>query len=166
MTPLPLSDAITSVDLTTWGPNVRCHDKGGRSMGSTDIAAVVPTRGGVARASRIWRDGGCDRIFDVLAPSLSTTDGGESIRQVGKLLETPAETLDGEARLLEVQFHVSADRAHLERVENGDPLFSIEPVVCACEHPLRRGPCLDATSCARCFLQVSPRTADGTLLKS
>ena len=31
--PFPLSDAITSVDLTTWGPNVRCHNQGGRSMG-------------------------------------------------------------------------------------------------------------------------------------
>ena len=70
-------------------------------MESTDIAAVVPTRGGVARASQIWQDGGCDRIFDVLAPGLSTTEGGESIRQVGKLLETPAEAHDGEARLLE-----------------------------------------------------------------
>ena len=59
-------------------------------MGSTDIAAVVPTRGGVARASQIWQDGRYDRIFDVLAPGLSTTEGGESVRQVGVLLEMPA----------------------------------------------------------------------------
>ena len=43
-------------------------------MGLTDITAVVPTRGGVARASQIWQDGGYDRIFDVLAPGLSTTN--------------------------------------------------------------------------------------------
>ena len=83
------------------GPILRCNNKGGRSMGSTDIAAVVPTRGGVARASQIWHDGGCDRILEVLAPGLSTTEGGETIRQVGKLLETPAKTHDGEARLPE-----------------------------------------------------------------
>ena len=70
-------------------------------MGSTDITAVVSTRGGVARASQVWQDGGYDRTSDVLAPYLSTTEGGESICQVGKLFEMPAKTLDGEARLLE-----------------------------------------------------------------
>ena len=70
-------------------------------MGSTDITAVVTTRGGVARASQVWQEGRYNRIFDVLAPYLSTTEGSESICQVGELLEMPAKTLDGEARLLE-----------------------------------------------------------------
>ena len=39
--PFSLSDAITTVDLTTWGPDVRRHNQGGRSNGSTDITAVV-----------------------------------------------------------------------------------------------------------------------------
>ena len=91
--PFPLSDAITSVGHPTWGPIVRCHNQGRRSMGSTDVAAVVPTRGGVVRASQIWQDGGYDRIVVVLAPGLSTTEGGESIRQVGKQLEMPAMSL-------------------------------------------------------------------------
>ena len=73
--PFSLSDAITTVDLTTWGPDVRRHNQGVRSMGSTDITAVVSTRGGVARASPVWQDGGYDRTFDVLAPYLSTTEG-------------------------------------------------------------------------------------------
>ena len=97
----PLSNAITSVHLTTWGSKVRCHNQGGRSLGSTDIGLVVPTRGGVARASQVWQGGGYDRTFDVLAPGFSTTEGDESIWQVGKLLEMPAKTRDGEARLLE-----------------------------------------------------------------
>ena len=89
----PLGDQMSQSGRTT--------DGGGRPMGSTDIAAVVPTRGGVARASQIWQGGGDDRIFDVLAPGPSTTEGGELMRQVGKLLKTPATTHDGEARLLE-----------------------------------------------------------------
>ena len=51
-------------------------------MGSTDTAAVATTRGGVARPSQVWQDGRYDRIFDMLAPGLSTTEGGESICQV------------------------------------------------------------------------------------
>ena len=39
-----LSDTISSVDLTTWRPDVRRHNQSGRSMGSTDITAVVTTR--------------------------------------------------------------------------------------------------------------------------
>ena len=98
--PFSLSDAITTVDLTTWGPDVRRHNQGGRSNGSTDIA-VITTRGGVARASQVWQDGRYDRTFNVLAPYLSTTEGGESTCQMGKLFEMPAKTLDREARLLE-----------------------------------------------------------------
>ena len=99
--PFPFSDAITSVDLTTWGPNVRRHNQGGRPMGSTDITAVVTTRGGVARSSKVWQDGRYGRTFDMLAPGLSTAEVGESICQVGKLIEMPAKTHDGEARHLE-----------------------------------------------------------------
>ena len=99
--PFSLSDAITTVDLTTWRPDVRRHNQGGRSMGTTDITAVVTTRGGVARASQVWQDGRYDRTFNMLAPYLSTTEGGESICQMGKLYEMPAKTLDREARLLE-----------------------------------------------------------------
>ena len=55
----------------------------------------------MARASQVWQDGRYDRTSDVLAPYLSTTEGSESICQVGKLFEMPAKTLDGEARLLE-----------------------------------------------------------------
>ena len=90
--PFSLSDAITTVDLTTWGPDVRRHNQGGRSMGSTDITAVVSTRGGVARPSQVWQDGRYDRTSDVLAPHISTTEGGESMSQVGKLFEMPAKT--------------------------------------------------------------------------
>ena len=99
--PFPLSDAITGVDLTTWGPDVRRHNQGGRSMGSTTITAVVTTRGGVARASQVWQEGRYNRTFDVLAPYFSTTEGSESTCQVGKLLQMPAKTVDGEARQLE-----------------------------------------------------------------
>ena len=70
-------------------------------MGSTDTAAVVTTRRGLARASQVWQEGRHDRTFNVLAPHLSTTEGGESICQMGKLHEMSATTLDGEARLLE-----------------------------------------------------------------
>ena len=70
-------------------------------MGSTDITVVVTTRGRVARPSQVWQDGRYDRPFNVLAPYLSTTEGSESICQVGKLHEMPAKTPDGEARLLE-----------------------------------------------------------------
>ena len=72
--PFPLSDAITSVDLTTWGPDVRRHNQGGRSMGSTDLTVVVTTRGGVARASQVWQDGG-HRI---------NMPGGKTVRNVSK----------------------------------------------------------------------------------
>ena len=99
--PISLSDAITSVDLTTWGPDVRCHNQSGRSMGSTDTTAVVTTRRGLARATQVWQDGRHDRTFNVLAPHLSTTKGSESICQMGKLHEMSAKTLDGEARVLE-----------------------------------------------------------------
>ena len=70
-------------------------------MGSTDTTAVVTTRRGLARASQVWQDGRHDRAFNVLAPNLSTTEGGESICQMGKLHEMSSKTLDGEARLLE-----------------------------------------------------------------
>ena len=96
-----LSKTISSVDLTTWGPGDRCHNQGGRSMGSTDTTAVVTTRRGPARASQVWQDGRHDRTFNVLAPHLSATKGSESICQVGKLHEMSAKTLYGEARLLE-----------------------------------------------------------------
>ena len=43
---------------------------------------------------------GYDRTFNVLTPHLTTKES-ESICQVGKMLEVPAKTLDGEARLLE-----------------------------------------------------------------
>ena len=74
--PFPLSNAITSVHLTTWGPNVRCHNQGGRLTGSTDTSVVVPTRG-VARASQIWKDSGYDRIIAPLfwPPSCSVCRG-------------------------------------------------------------------------------------------
>ena len=93
-----LSNTISSVDLTTWGPDVRCHNQSGRSMGSTDTTAVVTTRRGLERASQVWQDGRHDRTFNVLAPHLSTTKGSESICQMGKLHEMSAKTLDGEAR--------------------------------------------------------------------
>ena len=96
-----LSNTISSVDLTTWGPDVRCHNQSGRSMGSTDTTAVVTTRRGVARSSQVGQDGSHERTFEVLAPYLSTTEGSESICRVGKLLEMSASTLDREARLLE-----------------------------------------------------------------
>ena len=70
-------------------------------MGSTDVTAVVTTRGGLARASQVWQDGRYDRTFNVLALHLSTTEGCESTCQVGKLHEVSAKTLDVEARLLE-----------------------------------------------------------------
>ena len=66
--PFLLSDAITNVGLTTWRPNVKCHNQGRGSMGSAEVATVVPTRERVARASQIWQDGGCDRIVDLLEP--------------------------------------------------------------------------------------------------
>ena len=57
-------------------------------MGSTDTNAVVATRGrSGARVGQIQQDGGCRRSADVLASTLGATDGSESIRQVGKLLE-------------------------------------------------------------------------------
>ena len=96
-----LSNTISSVDLTTWGPDVRCHIQGGRSMGSNDTAAVVTARRGLARASQVWQDGMHDRTFNVLAPHLSATEGSESLCQMGKLHEMPVKTLDGEAQLLE-----------------------------------------------------------------
>ena len=49
-----LSNTISSIDLTTWGPDVRRHNQSGRSMGSTDTTAVVTTRRGLARASQGW----------------------------------------------------------------------------------------------------------------
>ena len=70
-----LSNTISSVDLTTWGPDVKRHNQNGRSMGSTDTTAVVTTRRGLARASQVWQDGRHDRTFNVLAPHLSTTKG-------------------------------------------------------------------------------------------
>ena len=82
--PFLFSDAITSVGPPTWGPNVRCHNQGRRWMGSAEVATVVPTREGVARASQIWQDGGCDRIVDVLAPGLSTTEEGRIKTPGGK----------------------------------------------------------------------------------
>ena len=74
-----LSNTISSVDLTTWGPDVRRHDQCGRSMGSTYTTAVVTTRRGLARASQVWQDVRHDRTFNVLTPHLSTTKGSESI---------------------------------------------------------------------------------------
>ena len=77
----PLGDQMS--DVTT-----RADDRWAR----TDITAVVSTRGGVARPSQVWQDGRYDRTSDVLAPHLSTTEGGESMSQVGKLFEMPAKT--------------------------------------------------------------------------
>ena len=96
-----LSNTISSIDLTTWGPDVRRHNQSGRSMGSIDTTAVVTTRRGLARASQVWQDGRHDRTNNVLALHLSATEGSESICQMGKLHEMSAKTLDGEARLLE-----------------------------------------------------------------
>ena len=96
-----LANTISCVDLTTWGPDVGCHNQSGRSICSTYTTSVVTTRRGLARASRVWQDGRHDRTFNALAPHLSTTEGSESICQMGKLHEMPAKTLDGEARLLE-----------------------------------------------------------------
>ena len=71
-------------------------------MGSTDTTAVVTTRRGLARASQVRQEGRHDRTFNVLAAlHLSTTEGSESICQMGKLHEMSATTLEGEARLLE-----------------------------------------------------------------
>ena len=53
-----LSNTISSVDLSTWGPDVRCHNQSGRSMGLTDTTAVVTTRKGLARASQVWQEVG------------------------------------------------------------------------------------------------------------
>ena len=78
--------------MTTFGDH---HDQGRRPVGSTDIVAVVATRGGTARPGQIQQDGGYCRSTDELASRLSATEGSESTRQVGEL---PA---DGEARLLE-----------------------------------------------------------------
>ena len=50
-----LSNTISSIDLTNWGPDVRRHDQSGRSMGSTDTNVVVTTRRGLARASQVWQ---------------------------------------------------------------------------------------------------------------
>ena len=96
-----LSNTISSVDLTTWGTDVRCHNQSGRSMGSTDTFAVVTTRRGLAQASQVWKDGRHDRTFNVFAHQPSATQGSESKSQMGKLHEMSAKTLDGEARLLE-----------------------------------------------------------------
>ena len=96
-----LSNTISSIDLTNWGPDVRRHNQSGRSMGSTDTDAVVTTRRRLARASQVWQDDKHDRTFDVHTPHFSTTKGSESICQMGKLHEMSATTLDGEARLLE-----------------------------------------------------------------
>ena len=52
-------------------------------------------------SGQFWQDGRHDRTFNVLAPHLSTTEGSESLCQMGKLHEMSAKTLDGEARLLE-----------------------------------------------------------------
>ena len=86
----PLGDQMS--DVTT-----RADDRWARLT----LLLWVTTRGGVARASQVWQDGRYDRTFDVLAPYLSTTEGSESISQVGKLHEMPAKTLDREARLQE-----------------------------------------------------------------
>ena len=63
-----LSNTISSIDLTNWGPDVRRHNQGGRSMCSTDTTAVVTTRRGLARANQVWQGGRHDRTFNVLAP--------------------------------------------------------------------------------------------------
>ena len=89
-----LSNTISSIDLTTWGPDVRRHNQSGRSMGSTDTIAMVTTRRELAQASQVWQDGWHDRTFNVLAPHLSTTKGSESICQMGKLHEMSAKTPD------------------------------------------------------------------------
>ena len=47
------------------------------------------------------QDGGYCRSTDVLGSGLSATEGSESIRQVGKLLDVPATSCDGEAQQLE-----------------------------------------------------------------
>ena len=96
-----LSNTISSIDLTNWGPDVRRHNQSGRSMGSTDTNAVVTTRRGLARASQVWQNDKHDQTFDVHTLHFSTTKGSESICQMGKLHEMSATTLDGEARLLE-----------------------------------------------------------------
>ena len=70
-----LSNTISSVDLTTWGTDVRRHNQSGRSMGSTDTTAVVTTRRGLARASQVWKDGRHDRTFNVLTPTSARQKG-------------------------------------------------------------------------------------------
>ena len=72
---ISLSNTISSVDLTTWGPDVRRHDQSGRSMGSTATTAVVTTRRRLAPASQVWQDVRHYRTFNVLTPHLSTTKG-------------------------------------------------------------------------------------------
>ena len=89
-----LSNTISSVDLTIWGPDVRCHNQSGRSMGSTDTTAVVTTRIGLARASQVWQDGRHDRTFNVLARHISAAQGSESICQMGK----PARNVSKDSR--------------------------------------------------------------------
>ena len=93
-----LSNTISSVDLTTWGPDVRCHNQSGRS---TDTTAVWSQR------EEDWRERvKFGKMVGTIEPStcshlLSTTEGSESICQMGKLHEMSTKTFDGEARLLE-----------------------------------------------------------------
>ena len=84
----PFSDAISSVDLTTWGPKVRRHNQGGRSMGPTDITAVVTTRGGVARASQVWQDGSTNDHLEEVAFTDATGSSATGVRSVQQLAET------------------------------------------------------------------------------
>ena len=93
-----LSNTISSIDLTNWGPDVRRHDQSGRSMGSTHTNPVITTRRGLARANQVWQHDEYDQTFNVHTRHLSTTKGSESICQMGKLHEMSSTTLDGEAR--------------------------------------------------------------------
>ena len=74
-----LSNTISSIDLTNWGPDVRRHNQSGQSMGSTDTNAVVTTRRGLARASQVWQDDKHDRTFNVRTPQ---KPGGKTERKV------------------------------------------------------------------------------------
>ena len=87
--PFPLSDAITSVDLTTWGTKCQMSQQG-RMIDGLGLTLLLWSQREEEWRERvkIWQDGGCDRIFDVLAPGLSTTEGGRINTPGGeKLLE-------------------------------------------------------------------------------
>ena len=82
---------------------------------------------------QIQQDGGCRRSADVLAFGLSATEGSESKRQVGKVLEVQAASCDGEAH-----YWKEASEKALEEEETARSMEELKDVLRAA--PRRRRP--------------------------